>query len=63
MRMIPRPQAGGTGVRMTENPDSAFAALTLNPLTHVFTIARNAESLMRLEELALLQVERQESAA
>ncbi len=63
MRMIPRPQAGGTVVRMTENPDSAFALLTLNPLTHVFTIARNSESLMRLEELALLQVERQESAA
>ncbi len=63
MRMIPRPQAGGTVVRMTENPDSAFALLTLNPLTHVFTVARNAESLMRLEELALLQVERQESAA
>ena len=57
MRMAPQPQAHGTVVRMTENPDGAFAHLSLNPLTHVFTIARNAESLMRLEELALLQEE------
>jgi len=63
MRMIPRPEAGGTVVKMTENPDSAFAILGLNPLTHVFTIARNAESLMRLEELALLQAEREQAAA
>jgi carbon monoxide dehydrogenase subunit G len=55
MRMTPRPEAGGTLVQMTENPDGPFGALALNPLTHVFTIARNAESLMRLEELALLQ--------
>jgi hypothetical protein len=27
--------------------------LTLHPLVHVLTKARNAESLMRLEELAL----------
>ncbi|MGI8750405.1 MAG: hypothetical protein ACR2J6_07640 [Thermoleophilaceae bacterium] len=60
--MIPRPQAGGTVVSMTENPDSVFALLALNPLIHVFTIARNAESLMRLEELALLQVEREAAA-
>ena len=55
MRMISRGAAGGTVVEMTENPDGVFAALSLNPLTHVFTIARNAESLMRLEELALLR--------
>ena len=57
MQMIERPQAAGTVVRMTENPDGVFAWLSLNPLTHVFTIARNAESLMRLEELALLKAE------
>lgn len=55
LRMIPRGAAGGTVVEMTENPDGIFGALSLNPLTHLFTIARNAESLMRLEELALLQ--------
>ena len=42
---------------MTENPDGLFAWLSLNPATHVFTLARNAESLARLEELALLQEE------
>jgi uncharacterized protein YndB with AHSA1/START domain len=57
MEMTARPEADGTVVRMTENPDGLFALLSLNPLTHVFTIARNAESLMRLEELALLQAE------
>jgi len=44
---------GGTIVRMTENPDGATAVLALNPLVHLLTKARNAESLMRLEELAL----------
>lgn len=63
MRMTPRPQAGGTDVEMTENPDSVFAFLSLNPLTHLFTIARNAESLMRLEELALLEAEGEQVAA
>ena len=47
------PHAGGTVVRMTENPDGVYAALALNPLVHVATKLRNAESLMRLEELAL----------
>jgi uncharacterized protein YndB with AHSA1/START domain len=46
---------GGTLVTMTENPDGVFAALSFNPLMHAVTRARNAESLMRLEELALLQ--------
>jgi uncharacterized protein YndB with AHSA1/START domain len=49
------PEDGGTLVRMTENPDGVFALLSLNPLVHVFTLGRNAESLMRLEELAQLQ--------
>jgi hypothetical protein len=51
MEMIPRD--GGTLVRMTETPDGPTAILSLNPLVHLLTKARNAESLMRLEELAL----------
>jgi uncharacterized protein YndB with AHSA1/START domain len=47
------PHAGGTLVRITENPDGVFAPLALNPAVHVATKLRNAESLMRLEELAL----------
>ena len=47
------PRDGGTLVRMTENADGPTAVLSLNPLVHLFTKARNAESLMRLEELAL----------
>jgi hypothetical protein len=47
------PRDGGTLVRMTENPDGAFAFMKLNPAVHVLTKLRNAESLMRLEELAL----------
>jgi hypothetical protein len=51
MRLEPRD--GGTLVSMTENPDGVHALLALNPLVHLLTKARNAESLMRLEELAL----------
>jgi uncharacterized protein YndB with AHSA1/START domain len=47
------PRDGGTVVRMTESPDGAAALLKLNPLFHLVTKGRNAESLMRLEELAL----------
>jgi uncharacterized protein YndB with AHSA1/START domain len=47
------PEDDGTVVRMSENPDGVYAPLALNPLSHVFTKLRNAESLMRLEELAL----------
>jgi hypothetical protein len=47
------PKDGGTLVRMTEDPDGPTAILALNPLVHMLTKARNAESLMRLEELAL----------
>jgi hypothetical protein len=53
------PRSRGTVVRMTENLDGLFAPLGLNPLVHLATIARNAESLMRLEELALRQPARQ----
>ncbi|MBA3747904.1 MAG: SRPBCC family protein [Solirubrobacterales bacterium] len=51
MRMMAR--GSGTLVRMTEKLDGPTALLSLNPLVHVLTKARNAESLMRLEELAL----------
>ncbi len=46
---------GGTLVQMTEDPDGLSALLALHPLVHLATRARNAESLMRLEELALLR--------
>lgn len=59
LRMEPRPADGGTLVRFSENPDGVFAWLSLNPATHLFTLARNAESLARLEELALIQAERE----
>lgn len=47
------PRDGGTVVRMTENPDGPFALLRLSPAVHLVTKGRNAESLMRLEELAM----------
>jgi uncharacterized protein YndB with AHSA1/START domain len=51
MEMLPRD--GGTLVRMTETPAGLTGVLSFNPLVHVLTKARNSESLMRLEELAL----------
>jgi hypothetical protein len=47
------PEAGGTRVRMVEDPVGLSSVLRLNPLLHLLTRARNAESLARLEELAL----------
>jgi uncharacterized protein YndB with AHSA1/START domain len=44
---------GGTQVRMTETPDGLAFLLALNPLVYVLTKRRNAESLLRLERLAL----------
>jgi uncharacterized protein YndB with AHSA1/START domain len=44
---------GGTLVAMTENPDGLSAALAFNPFAQLFTVGRNTQSLMRLEELAL----------
>jgi hypothetical protein len=46
------PRDGGTLVRMSERPDGPARLLNLNPLFWLVTKARNAESLMRLEELA-----------
>lgn len=51
--MTMTPKDGGTVVQMTENPDGIYSVMALNPLVHVLTVARNSESLMRLEELAL----------
>src|SRR3954447_17119974 len=47
------PLDGGTCVEIVEHPDGPYSFLSLNPLVHLFTKVRNAESLMRLEELAL----------
>jgi uncharacterized protein YndB with AHSA1/START domain len=46
------PRDGGTLVRISESTDGIFAPLDWNPLFRILTRARNAESLMRLEELA-----------
>ena len=51
------PKGGGTVVRMVENPDGLYRPLALVPPLQLFSHLRNAESLMRLEELALLRVE------
>jgi hypothetical protein len=47
------PVDDGTSVEIVEHPDGASSILSLNPLVHIATKLRNAESLMRLEELAL----------
>jgi uncharacterized protein YndB with AHSA1/START domain len=52
------PRQSGTLVRISERPDGVFAVLALNPLVHIATKLRNAESLMRLEELALRRTAR-----
>jgi uncharacterized protein YndB with AHSA1/START domain len=51
------PLDGGTSVEIVEHPDGPYSLLALNPLLQLFTKVRNAESLMRLEELALLSGE------
>jgi uncharacterized protein YndB with AHSA1/START domain len=47
------PRDGGTLVRISERPDGVYSPMALNPVVHLTTKLRNAESLMRLEELAL----------
>jgi uncharacterized protein YndB with AHSA1/START domain len=47
------PKAGGTLVEMTENPAGFTSAIVVNPIVQLLTRGRNAESLARLEELAL----------
>lgn len=44
---------GGTRVSIVEDPDQLSTPLKYNPLVQLATRVRNAESLMRLEELAL----------
>jgi uncharacterized protein YndB with AHSA1/START domain len=51
LELIPR--AAGTLVRMSERTDGIYAPLDWNPAFRLLTKGRNAESLMRLEELAL----------
>src|SRR4051794_24340373 len=46
-------EADGTTVEMVEHPDGLTSILALNPLLQLVTKMRNAESLARLEELAL----------
>lgn len=46
------PSDGGTYVRMTENPDGLSSVLGINPVVHLLTMVRNAESLRRLERIA-----------
>jgi hypothetical protein len=58
VKLTMHPRNDGTVVQITENPDGVFAVLALNPVLHVATKLRNAESLMRLEELALRQARR-----
>jgi uncharacterized protein YndB with AHSA1/START domain len=47
------PEAHGTTVELIEQPAGPYSVLALNPLLQLATKVRNAESLMRLEELAL----------
>jgi Polyketide cyclase / dehydrase and lipid transport len=46
---------GGASVRMSERPDGIYAPLSLNPLVHLLTKLRNAESLRRLECRAMVK--------
>jgi uncharacterized protein YndB with AHSA1/START domain len=58
------PQDGGTRVQITENPAGLTSVLAFNPLVQLLLLGRNAESLMRLEELALHHAKRaKESSA
>jgi hypothetical protein len=50
------PHDGGTVVRLSETTDGVYAPLDWNPLFRLLTKARNAESLARLEELAMRRV-------
>ena len=46
------PAAGGTRITMIEDPADKLTAFVFQPLTHLFTWARNVRSLDRLAELA-----------
>jgi uncharacterized protein YndB with AHSA1/START domain len=51
------PVDGGTQVEIVEHPDGYTSILALNPVLQLLTKVRNAESLSRLEDLALLKNE------
>ena len=53
VELVLEPGDDGTHVTIIEDPDQGWTPLKYNPLVQVFTRVRNAESLMRLEELAL----------
>jgi len=53
VELVLEPGDDGTHVTIIEDPDQIWTPLKYNPLVQVFTRVRNAESLMRLEELAL----------
>jgi uncharacterized protein YndB with AHSA1/START domain len=53
-----QPKDGGTVVSITENPDGVFRPLSFLPPLQMFSLVRNAESLMRMEELALRKAEK-----
>jgi uncharacterized protein YndB with AHSA1/START domain len=46
-------RGGGTLVTMVEDPGDVVTRLLFNPLTHLLVRRRNAESLRRLERLAI----------
>jgi hypothetical protein len=48
-----QPVDGGTLVHITENPDGPYRPMAFLPPLQIFTVLRNSETLMRLEELAL----------
>ena len=52
IRMELEPEAGGTRVRMREDPGDLVTAFVFNPLTHLLVRGRNEKSLQRLAELA-----------
>ncbi|MBE2314530.1 SRPBCC family protein [Solirubrobacter sp. CPCC 204708] len=51
------PVDGGTRVRIIEDPDQIYTPLKYIPLVQLATRVRNAETLMRLEDLALREAE------
>ena len=53
VELVLEPRAGGTHVSIVEDPDQLSTPLKYIPLVQLATRMRNAESLMRLEELAL----------
>ncbi len=50
--MTMEPEDGGTRVTMREDPGDKVTAFVFNPLVHLLTRGRNAESLRRLKRLA-----------